>query len=205
VVIKGLLRWNSWTDVVVETPACEQGPHHAERQTVPSDNGLSFYRVQFNTDWIRQNIALSFSLKLHSSKYCGVGKREMRGTVEANKQNRGNNLLWKIKWHWLAHWPWLLESVHFIHFKSEEKRIWVHNINGNGIHMINLHCVMHNYRSCYYPYLILTLPRIRCVCFTLTGFVCLFRSCRDNAVFVGQGHLLVRFKCVKCEGRLYYL
>ncbi len=89
VVIKGLLHWNSWTDVVVETPACEQGPHYTKRQTVPSDNGLSFDPVQFNTDWIKQNIALSFSLKLHSSKYCGGWKKEMRGAAKANKQIEG--------------------------------------------------------------------------------------------------------------------
>ncbi len=83
---KGLLHWNSWTDVVVETPACEQGPHYTKRQTVPSDNELSFGPVQFNTDWIKQNIALSFSLKLHSSKYCGGWKKEMRGAAKANKQ-----------------------------------------------------------------------------------------------------------------------
>lgn len=89
VVIKGLLHWNSWTDVVVETPACEQGPHYTKRQTVPSDNGLSFDPVQFNTDWIKQNIALSFSLKLHSSKYCRGWKEEMRGAAKANKQIEG--------------------------------------------------------------------------------------------------------------------
>lgn len=79
VAIKGLLRWNSRTDAPVETPACEQGPHYAKRQTGPLDNGLSFDPVQFNTDWIKQNIALSFALKLHSSKYCGGWKEETRG------------------------------------------------------------------------------------------------------------------------------